>query len=198
MMRYLSQEKNELRRRPVVIGFYLIDSSIQITIEECYKRYYAELVQLVEYIVHHHDLSEDIVQNLFVELLQSHSMRKVMNLQHLKQYFRLAARCRAYDWLRLCERMRIAPTSGAVPVPMLEADMDPENHIMLVEQIQKIEIFLAMQQVRNRKIFLLYLSGIGVRSLAQIFGIATTTVYAILGKMRRSLKVFLHMEEKAQ
>ena len=74
----------------------------------------------------------------------------------------------------------------------------PENHIMLVEQIQKIEIFLAMQQVRNRKIFLLYLSGIGVRSLAQIFGIATTTVYAILGKMRRSLKVFLHMEEKAQ
>lgn len=64
MMRYLSQEKNELRRRPVVIGFYLIDSSIQITIEECYKRYYAELVQLVEYIVHHHDLSEDIVQNL--------------------------------------------------------------------------------------------------------------------------------------
>lgn len=81
---------------------------------------------------------------------------------------------------------------------MLEADTDPENHIMLVEQIQKIEIFLAMQQVRNRKIFLLYLSGIGVQSLAQIFGIATTTVYAILGKMRRSLKVFLHMEEKAQ
>lgn len=178
----------------VFCGFTFSKFTGQVTIEECYGRYFEELVQSLECIVHHHDLSEDIVQNLFLELLQSSSERKVDDYRHLKRYFHLAARRRAYDWLRTSKRMWTVPLSEAMN--MQGFLLDPVESVLIKDEFQKIAAFIAKQQDRNRRIFLLRIDGASVKDLSHKFGIAPVTVYAILSKIRRDLKKFLCAEEK--
>ena len=166
----------------------------QVTIQDCYEKYFGELVQSVECIVHHHELSEDIVQNLFLEMIQSHAVRKVADYQHLKRYLHLAVRCRAYDWLRSYKKLRTVPLYEIVNECGYATD--PVERILLKEKIHAIAAFMTNAKERNRRIFLLHLDGINVRDLSRMFGIAPVTVYAVLSKMRSELKKFVWAEEK--
>ncbi|MFR3786720.1 MAG: RNA polymerase sigma factor [Agathobaculum desmolans] len=166
------------------------------TLEDCYQWYFQELVQSVEHIIHHHDLSEDIVQNLFLELLQSQSVRVVADYQHLKRYFHLAARRRAYDWLRSNKRVRKVPLSEAMNMQRYLSD--PVERILSKEEFRIITDCLRKQQDRNQRILLLRINGASVKTISHQFGIAPVTVYAILRKMRRDLKNCLCSEEKIQ
>lgn len=174
--------------------FILAKSNDQVTIEGCYEKYFEELVQSVECIVHHHDLSEDIVQNFFLAIIQSGTVKKVANHQHLKRYLHLAVRCRAYDWLRSYKKLREVSlyeiTNGC------GYTADPAERIMLKEKMYAIATFMANVKERNRHIFLLHLDGINVKDIARIFSIAPVTVYAVLSKMRSNLKRFLFADEK--
>ena len=151
-------------------------------------------MQSVECIVHHHDLSEDIVQNLFLELLQSCSTRNVTDYRHLKRYFHLAARRRAYDWLRSNKRKQAIPLYEILDKQ--EHFWDPAERILLKEDLQIITAFIAKQKDRNRRIFLLRVEGISVGRLARKFKIAPATVYAILSKIRRNLRDLVDKKEK--
>ena len=175
-------------------GFIFSKLAGRVTIEECYEQYFEELVQSVECIVHHHDLSEDIVQNLFLELLQSCSTRNVTDYRHLKRYFHLAARRRAYDWLRSNKRKQAIPLYEILDKQ--EHFGDPAERILLKEDLQIITAFIAKQKDRNRRIFLLRVEGISVRRLARKFKIAPATVYAILSKIRRNLTDLVDKKEK--
>lgn len=175
-------------------GFTFSKFTGQVSIEECYGKYFEELVQSLECIVHHYDLCEDIVQNLFLELLQSGSVRKVTDHQHLKRYFHLAARRRAYDWLRSNKRIWMVPLSEATN--MQGYLLDPAERILLNENFQMIRAFIEKQEERNQRIFLLRLEGMSVRIIARKFGIVPATVYAILSKMRLDLKKYMCAGEK--
>ena len=172
-------------------GFIFTSITGKITLEECYDRYFEELVQSVECIIHHHDLSEDIVQNLFLELLQSKTVRKVADHQHLKRYFHLAARRRAYDWLRSNKRKYTVPLSEAMN--MQGYLLDPTEKILLEEEFKFIAIFIATLQDRNRRLFISRIGGANVKDLSYRFRIAPVTVYTILSGIRRDLKKFLSL-----
>lgn len=174
--------------------FIISNLGVQVTIEGCYEKYFGELVQSVECIVHHHDLSEDIVQNLFLEMIQSCNAKIVANDQHLKRYLHIAVRCRAYDWLRSYKKLRAI--SLYENVNGCGSVADPAEKIMLKEKMNTIATFMANVKERNRHIFLLYIDGINVKDLARIFDIAPTTVYAILGKIRSDLRKLLFVGEK--
>ena len=146
--------------------------------------YYSSLVVYAMKFIENHDVSEDIVQDLFVKVWTNRASIPID--QSLKSYFFVSVRNRCFDWLR--HHQINLKTERELKLQNLDAPN--ESHFLLESELQ--------QQIQNaidklppvcREVFVMNrFDGLKPAEIAVQKGISVRTVETHIGKALRLLR----------
>ena len=154
--------------------------------EAAFVRYYDTLLRLAVQHTYSRAEAEDIVQDTFLELLQSR--RTFENDEHLKAFLIRAVINRCKDYLKSARHSRSVALSDAVET-MLPAVPPPDSGLSEV-----LEAVRTLRPEYRDVIYLFYYEGYSIREIAQMLGKRENTVSAWLRRARIQLKGVLEDE----
>jgi RNA polymerase sigma-70 factor, ECF subfamily len=155
------------------------------TFEETFHEHYAALCNYATRLVHDADVAEEIVQDLFVQLLEKKSLNKVEQIDH---FLIRSVKFKCIDFLRKKTSSLAMTMSHTVESSQVVVDAESE------EETEALFLYLvAKLPPKTREVFLLIRqSGLTYQEAAEKLEISVKTVEAqmsrALNKMRIALK----------
>ena len=173
----MQQNKDENKDQ---LLFALIKKGDENAFEQMFRQYYVHLTALANKFLHDIDLSESIVQNVFVKLWEK---RNQYDIKSLKSYLMIAVRNSCHNEIKRAKQVQVY-----------------KNNIPSDEIIQAVNYsdFGAMERInqtidklpeQRKKIFKLNrLEGLKYREIAERLNISPKTVEIQMGKALKFLR----------
>jgi RNA polymerase sigma-70 factor (ECF subfamily) len=155
--------------------------------EEIFKNYYPHMVLFAMRFLHDKDLSESIVQEVFVRLWEK---RKNGDIQSLKNYLVVSVRNRCHNELKRQGVVRDYEKKSVQEVASWPVFKDKEY-------LERINQTIDSLPVQRKKIFKMSrLEGLKYKEIANQLGISPKTVEAQMGKALKYLREQLYPLKK--
>lgn len=166
----------------------------EAAIKLLFEQYYVPLVLFAKSYVQDHDVAKDVVQDVFVGMIQARE--KFESIDNLKIYLYAAVKNRSLKYLRHEDvKKRYCQT-------MEQQEPDEEEY---ADRILEEEVFALLKKAieelpeQSRKVFLLTLEGKGNTEIAEILGLSIETVKSykksgkkvLFGKLKDPVSMFL-------
>ena len=152
--------------------------------EALFRAHYAPLVGFVEGMLRRHDLAEEVVQEVLLNLWRARDTLRIED--SLRAYLYRGARNRALNHLRH-ERVE----RRAEPRVVGESSLAPAGDAQLVEEEIDVAVREAVAALpeRCREVFeLSRVQGLRYAEIAQVLGISVKTVDTQMGRALRALR----------
>jgi len=153
-------------RRPLITD--------QSRFNDLFRAHYARLVNRVFRIVREQSISEDIVQNLFIDIWKKKD--SIHNIDALGAYLNKAALFKTYDYLRK-EKLNKQSSQEELDLNMPSPLATPEDQMISNEKVRKIKSTIDQLPDKGRAIF--YMSrrdGLSYKEIAETLEISQKTV----------------------
>ncbi len=152
--------------------------------EIIFHQYYSPLCNYATKIIMDDAMSEDIVQNLFIQLWENNKLSDIKN----PEYFLLrAVKYKCIDYLRTKK------TKEKIPLQDLNDVLGISENELLEEDIEPLfHYFTAKLPPKTREVFLLSRkSGLSYKEIAEEMDITVKTVESQMGRALRKMKELL-------
>ncbi|MBQ8601191.1 MAG: RNA polymerase sigma-70 factor [Bacteroides sp.] len=163
----------------------------KLHVDTLYRDFYFPLVEFSQKMVIRQDIAEDIVQELFVSLLDK--PLSFSNEAALRSYLFVSVKNRSIDYLKHLEveqnYVKNMQTEETLTDEEWESDFDEQLMNMLFAEIDRLP-------ERCRKIFLLYLDGLSNEEIADICQVSIETVKTQKKRAKKKIKEHLETEKK--
>jgi len=154
------------------------------TFKEIFQTYYSPLCNYALNFVHDDSTAEEIVQNLFIELWEKDSLKKVQNKE---RYLLRSVKFKCIDYLRTQNINKEIPIRDLPEQPTAEPGTLSEEDILPL-----LHYFASKLPPKTREVFLLSrASGMSYREIADEMNISVKTVENQMGRALRSMKSLL-------
>ncbi len=160
-----------------------LSAGSQEAFNEIFRAYYGKVVNFVNSLVKSHSVSEDLSQEVFVNLWNSrHALGEVRSLN---AYIYTIARNITIDYLR---KRRIACDSIGKSVDFLDSEMTDEKYFAMEKELM-IRLAVATFPERRRRIFTMSrFEGMSNSDIAETLGITKKTVENQINLSIRDIK----------
>lgn len=153
--------------------------------EEIFHEHYEALCNYAARLVRDDDMAEEIVQDLFVQFLESKSLE---NVEHVDRFLIRSVKFKCIDFLRRQANARVITVNHAVESQQASVEVESEE-----ETEALFHYLVAKLPPKTREVFLLVRqSGLTYQEAAEKLEISVKTVEAqmsrALDKMRSALK----------
>jgi RNA polymerase sigma-70 factor (ECF subfamily) len=151
--------------------FLIKEENSEKALEALYKRYWKELYNQAFKRLHIHELCEEIVQDIFIDLWNQRHQRTIQNLQ---AYLKTTVR---YQVFMAYNKSKKLPHFEEPLDHLLATSIQTDGDIFLQELQKAIHSWLLLQPDKRREIFRLrYLEGFSTKEIATELSITQKTV----------------------
>jgi RNA polymerase sigma-70 factor (ECF subfamily) len=149
----------------------------QGALKELYRLLYKKLVQFAYVLVRSRELSEEVVEDVFIKLWSRRA--QVMNIQNLKVYLYIATKNTALNYLsKKAIELTTAPFDY-LDIETAEVDASPEQLMITAEMLRKMQAAVDALPPRCKMIFkLIREDGLRYKEVSDILGISVNTIDA--------------------
>lgn len=166
---------------------YLIrESDNDRALEELYRRYWQELYNKAFRRLHSHEVCEEIVQDIFIDLWNHRKKRQINNLQ---AYLVTSVR---YQVLSIYNKFKNSPAFEEPLEHLLTIPAQSDTNIFYNDLRVAIQEWLNTLPEKRKEIFRLrYLEGLSTKEIAEELSITQKTVQNQLISSNKSLQISL-------
>ena len=158
--------------------------NLKIELEKIFHQYYSPLCNYASKIIADNAMSEDIVQNLFIQLWENDKLNDAINIE----YFLLrAVKYKCIDYLRTKKTRKEVPFER-----LTDVEYTGTNELTEEEIEPLFHYFTAKLPPKTREVFLLSRkSGLTYKEIAEEMNISVKTVENQMGRALRKMKELL-------
>jgi RNA polymerase sigma-70 factor (family 1) len=165
----------------------------QGALKELYQLLYKKLVQFAYVLVRSRELSEEVVEDVFIKLWSRRS--QVMNIQNLKVYLYIATKNTALNYLsKRAIELTTAPFDY-LDIEAAEVSSSPEQLMITAEMLRKMQTAVDALPPRCKMIFkLIREDGLKYKEVSDILGISVNTIDAQMAIAVKRISAALPMD----
>jgi RNA polymerase sigma-70 factor (ECF subfamily) len=149
----------------------------QEALKELYRLLYKKLVQFAFVLVRSRELSEEVVEDVFIKLWNRRS--QILDIQNLKVYLYIATKNTALNYLsKKAIELTTAPFDY-LDIDTAEVSASPEQMMITAEMLRKMQAAVDALPPRCKMIFkLIREDGLRYKEVADILSISVNTIDA--------------------
>ncbi|MBN9383091.1 MAG: RNA polymerase sigma-70 factor [Chitinophagaceae bacterium] len=152
-----------------------ISEGRQTAFREVYVLFYKRLFHFAFAIVKTRELSEEIVEDVFVKLWQKHADAR--GIQNLRVYLYTATKNTALNYLSKKARESITEPFDHIQIELNDSAVTPEQILITAEMYKKIQAAVEALPPRCKMIFkLVREDGLRYKEIAEILNISVNTI----------------------
>jgi RNA polymerase sigma-70 factor (family 1) len=159
--------------------FYHLQEQIaggdQKALKELYRIFYKKLVQFAYVLVRSRELSEEVVEDVFIKLW--HKKEQIREIHNLRVYLYVATKNTALNYLSKKASELITAPFDYLEINMESLDASPEQLMITAEMIRKIQAAVDALPPRCKIIFkLIREDGLKYKEVSDVLGISINTI----------------------
>lgn len=153
--------------------------------EQIFHTYYSPLCNYATKILHNDEVAEEVVQDLFVQLLEKGTLNTV---EHIDRFLLRSTKFKCIDFLRKQQKLQLIPYEQ-----QMESEPATENDLNSEEEMEALfHYFVAKLPEKTREIFLLIRkSGMSYKEVAEELEISVKTVENQMSRALRKMRGIL-------
>ena len=165
----------------------------QGALKELYQLLYKKLVQFAYVLVRSRELSEEVVEDVFIKLWSRRG--QVTNIQNLKVYLYIATKNTALNYLsKRAIELTTAPFDY-LDIETAEVSSSPEQLMITAEMLRKMQAAVDALPPRCKMIFkLIREDGLKYKEVSDILGISVNTIDAQMAIAVKRISAALPMD----
>lgn len=165
----------------------------QGALKELYQLLYKKLVQFAYVLVRSRELSEEVVEDVFIKLWSRRS--QIMNIQNLKVYLYIATKNTALNYLsKKAIELTTAPFDY-LDIETAEVGSSPEQLMITAEMLRKMQAAVDALPPRCKMIFkLIREDGLKYKEVSDVLGISVNTIDAQMAIAVKRISAALPVE----
>lgn len=170
-----------------------IASGDQAALKELYRLLYKKLVQFAYVLVRSRELSEEVVEDVFIKLWNKRG--HILDIQNLKVYLYIATKNTALNYLsKRAIELTTAPFDY-LDIETADIDASPEQLMITAEMLRKMQVAVDALPPRCKMIFkLIREDGLRYKEVSDILGISVNTIDAQMAIAVKRISAALPMD----
>lgn len=159
-----------------------------------YEEYYYQLIWIAYRHTHNRQDSDDVIQEVFVDLFKRHKQISRMSDEPIVNYLIKAVRNRAISQYRQKMRLSMRETQYYHAHGKTGDEYAPDRDLISNERAASLSLVVARLSDREKESFLMQLEGVRVKDIAERLSISVKAVERNLTRAKKRLRAFLGVD----